>query len=78
MYLILYRFHNCLQLALEREEIINSHTQKEKNNPFCTPKKKRNPEKTHGKCIPEENDKEPENDDDSDPGITVAIFPKDY
>ncbi|XP_047378772.1 tRNA wybutosine-synthesizing protein 3 homolog isoform X2 [Sciurus carolinensis] len=72
------RFFNCLQLALEREKITNSHTQKEKNNPFCTPKKKRHPEKTHGKCIPEENDKEPENDDDNDPGINAAIFPKDY
>ncbi|KAG3283389.1 tRNA wybutosine-synthesizing protein 3 homolog isoform X2 [Ictidomys tridecemlineatus] len=73
------RFYNCLQLALERETITYSHTKiKEKNNPFCTHKKKRNPEKLRGKCIPEENDKEPENDDDSDPGINVAIFPKDY
>ncbi|XP_048670044.1 tRNA wybutosine-synthesizing protein 3 homolog isoform X2 [Marmota marmota marmota] len=72
------RFYNCLQLALERETT-NSHTKiKEKNNPFCTPKKKRNPEKLRGKCIPEENDKEPEIDDDNDPGINVAIFPKDY
>uniref|UniRef100_A0A8D2HU74 tRNA wybutosine-synthesizing protein 3 homolog n=1 Tax=Urocitellus parryii TaxID=9999 RepID=A0A8D2HU74_UROPR len=73
------RFYNCLQLALERETITYSHTKiKEKNNPFCAHKKKRNPEKLHGKCIPEENDKEPENDDDNDPGINVAIFPKDY
>uniref|UniRef100_A0A8C8ZWQ5 tRNA wybutosine-synthesizing protein 3 homolog n=1 Tax=Prolemur simus TaxID=1328070 RepID=A0A8C8ZWQ5_PROSS len=73
------RFYNCLQRALEREAISNSHPKiKEKNNPSYTHKKKRNPEKAHGKSITEENNKELENDDDDNPGINVAIFPEDY
>ncbi|XP_069334184.1 tRNA wybutosine-synthesizing protein 3 homolog isoform X1 [Eulemur rufifrons] len=73
------RFYNCLQRALEREAISNSHPKiKEKNNPSYTYKKKRNSEKAHGKSITEENNKELENDDDDNPGINVAIFPEDY
>ncbi|XP_004841495.2 tRNA wybutosine-synthesizing protein 3 homolog isoform X2 [Heterocephalus glaber] len=73
------RFYNCLQHALERETITNSHPKiKEKNNPSCSPKKERNPAKAHGKCTLEENDKEIENDDDDDPGLGVAVFPEDY
>ncbi|XP_019692817.1 tRNA wybutosine-synthesizing protein 3 homolog isoform X3 [Leopardus geoffroyi] len=71
------RFYNCLQHALEKETITNSHPKekiKDKNNSSYTHKKKRNPEAC-GKCI-EENDKELENDDD--PGISVTIFPEDY
>ncbi|EHA99199.1 tRNA wybutosine-synthesizing protein 3-like protein [Heterocephalus glaber] len=72
-------FYNCLQHALERETITNSHPKiKEKNNPSCSPKKERNPAKAHGKCTLEENDKEIENDDDDDPGLGVAVFPEDY
>ncbi|XP_007947817.1 tRNA wybutosine-synthesizing protein 3 homolog [Orycteropus afer afer] len=72
------RFYNCLRHALERETVPNSHPKiKEKSNPSYTHKKKRNPEKAHGKCITEENNKEPESDDD-DPGISVNIFPQDY
>ncbi|EHB17520.1 tRNA wybutosine-synthesizing protein 3-like protein [Heterocephalus glaber] len=60
-------FYNCLPRALERETITNSHPKiKEKNNPSCSPKKERNPAKAHGKRIPEENDKEMENDVDDD------------
>lgn len=51
---------------------------KEKNNSSYTHKKKRNPEKACGKCITEENNKELENDDHDDPGISVTIFPEDY
>lgn len=72
------RFYNCLQHALERQTIINSHSKEktnEKNNPYSR-KKKRNREKARGKCITEENDKELENDDY--PGINVTVFPEDY
>ncbi|KAF0874239.1 tRNA wybutosine-synthesizing protein 3 homolog [Hyaena hyaena] len=72
------RFYNCLQHALEKETIANSHPKekiKDKNNSSYTPKKERNPEAC-GKCITEENDKELENDDDL--GISVTIFPEDY
>uniref|UniRef100_A0A8C5V424 tRNA wybutosine-synthesizing protein 3 homolog n=1 Tax=Microcebus murinus TaxID=30608 RepID=A0A8C5V424_MICMU len=73
------RFYNCLQHALEREAISNSHPKiKEKNNPLYTHKKKRNPEKAHGKSITEKYNEELENDDDDNPGINVAIFPEDY
>ncbi|KAM9688601.1 tRNA wybutosine-synthesizing protein 3 homolog isoform 3-T3 [Trichechus inunguis] len=72
------RFYNCLQHALERETVTNSHPKiKEKNNSSYTHKKKRTPEKTCGKCITDENDEEPEHDDD-DPGISVNIFPEEY
>lgn len=76
--MFLYRFYNCLQHALERETITNSHSKEkinEKNNPYSR-KKKRNREKARGKCIAEENDKELENDDY--PGINVTVFPEDY
>uniref|UniRef100_A0A9L0JV81 tRNA wybutosine-synthesizing protein 3 homolog n=1 Tax=Equus asinus TaxID=9793 RepID=A0A9L0JV81_EQUAS len=75
------RFYSCLQHALEREAITNSHPREkirgEKNSSY-SPKKKRNTEKARGKCITEENDKELENDDDDDPGISVPFFPEDY
>ncbi|XP_037682833.1 tRNA wybutosine-synthesizing protein 3 homolog isoform X1 [Choloepus didactylus] len=71
------RFYNCLQHALEKETITNSHPKiKEENNSSYTHKKKRKPEKAHSKCITEENDNKLENDDD-DPGIGV-IFPENY
>ncbi|XP_024590367.1 tRNA wybutosine-synthesizing protein 3 homolog isoform X2 [Neophocaena asiaeorientalis asiaeorientalis] len=76
------RFYNCLQHALEKETIsMTSYPKekiKEKNNSSYTHKKKRNPEKACGKCITEENNKELENDDHDDPGISVTIFPEDY
>ncbi|XP_066124976.1 tRNA wybutosine-synthesizing protein 3 homolog isoform X2 [Saccopteryx bilineata] len=71
------RFYNCLQHALEREAITNSHPKgkvNEKNNSYSR-RKKRNREKARGKCITEENDKELEKDD---PDISVLIFPEDY
>nr|XP_055196212.1 tRNA wybutosine-synthesizing protein 3 homolog isoform X1 [Nyctereutes procyonoides] len=73
------RFYNCLQHALEKETITNSHANekiKDKNNSSYTHKKKRNTEAACGKCITEENAKECENDDD--PGMSVTIFPEDY
>ncbi|XP_072690185.1 tRNA wybutosine-synthesizing protein 3 homolog isoform X1 [Canis lupus baileyi] len=73
------RFYNCLQHALEKETITNSHAKekiKDKNNSSYTHKKKRNPEAACGKCITEENAKECENDDDL--GMSVTIFPEDY
>ncbi|XP_067582687.1 tRNA wybutosine-synthesizing protein 3 homolog isoform X2 [Pseudorca crassidens] len=76
------RFYNCLQHALEKEPIsMTSYPKekiKEKNNSSYTHKKKRNPEKACGKYITEENNKELENDDHDDPGISVTIFPEDY
>ncbi|TKC45190.1 tRNA wybutosine-synthesizing protein 3 homolog isoform X2 [Monodon monoceros] len=76
------RFYNCLQHALEKETIsMTSYPKekiKEKNNSSYTHKKKRNPEKACGKYITEENNKELENDDHDDPGISVTIFPEDY
>ncbi|XP_037354447.1 tRNA wybutosine-synthesizing protein 3 homolog isoform X2 [Talpa occidentalis] len=71
------RFYSCLQHALERETITKSPP-KEKNTSSYTHKKKRNPEKAHGKCITEKNYKELENDDDNDPGLSSTIFPGDY
>lgn len=48
IYLILYRFYNCLQHVVKRETISNSHSKiKEKNNPLCTHKNKRSPKKAH-------------------------------
>ncbi|XP_033261867.2 tRNA wybutosine-synthesizing protein 3 homolog isoform X2 [Orcinus orca] len=76
------RFYNCLQHALEKETIsMTSYPKekiKEKNNSSYTHKKKRNPEKACGKYITEENNKELENDDHDDPGISATIFPEDY
>ncbi|XP_054945050.1 tRNA wybutosine-synthesizing protein 3 homolog [Physeter macrocephalus] len=76
------RFYNCLQHALEKETIsMISYPKekiKEKNNSSYTHKEKRNPEKACGKYITEENNKELENDDHDDPGISVTIFPEDY
>ncbi|KAB0401584.1 hypothetical protein E2I00_008808, partial [Balaenoptera physalus] len=76
------RFYNCLQHALEKETISMTSFPKEKirekNNSSYTHKKKRNPEKACGKYITEENNKELENDDHDDPGISVTIFPEDY
>ncbi|XP_076976724.1 tRNA wybutosine-synthesizing protein 3 homolog isoform X1 [Tamandua tetradactyla] len=73
------RFYNCLQHALEKETMTNSHSKiKKENNPTYIPKKKRNLEKIHGKCITEKNENKLENDDDDDElGISV-IFPGDY
>ncbi|XP_058394286.1 tRNA wybutosine-synthesizing protein 3 homolog [Diceros bicornis minor] len=75
------RFYNCLQHALENEAVTNSYPRekiKEQKKSSYSPKKKRNPEKAHGRCVTEENDKELENDDDDDPGVSVIIFPEDY
>ncbi|XP_059995729.1 tRNA wybutosine-synthesizing protein 3 homolog isoform X2 [Lagenorhynchus albirostris] len=76
------RFYNCLQHALEKETIsMTSYPKekiKEKNNSSYTHKNKRNPGKACGKYITEENNKELENDDHDDPGISVTIFPEDY
>ncbi|KAM9208910.1 tRNA wybutosine-synthesizing protein 3 homolog [Dugong dugon] len=55
------RFYNCLQHALERETITNLHPKiKEKHNSSYTHKKKRNPEKTRGKCITDKNNEDTE------------------
>ncbi|XP_044769990.1 tRNA wybutosine-synthesizing protein 3 homolog isoform X2 [Neomonachus schauinslandi] len=73
------RLYNCLQHALEKENITNSRPKekiKDKNKSSYTRKKKRNPEEAHSKCFTEENVKERENDDDL--GISVTIFPEDY
>ncbi|KAM5256408.1 tRNA wybutosine-synthesizing protein 3 homolog [Ctenodactylus gundi] len=72
------RFYNCLQHAMERETITNSHPKsKEKSNSSRTPKNKRNPEKAHAQHGIEENDQECESDD-HDLGFDVTIFPGDY
>ncbi|KAK2508651.1 hypothetical protein MC885_008600, partial [Smutsia gigantea] len=58
------RFHNCLQHALETA-ITTSHP-KEKN----THRKKRSPEKAHGRCTAERHAEDLEDDDGGDdPGI---------
>ena len=76
--LSLYRFYNCLQHALEKETIsATSHPKEKVNSPYIR-KKKRNPEKARGKRVTEENDKELENNDHDDPGISVTIIPEDY
>ncbi|XP_065784412.1 tRNA wybutosine-synthesizing protein 3 homolog isoform X1 [Muntiacus reevesi] len=72
------RFYNCLQHALEKETVsATSHPKEKVNSPYIR-KKKRNPDKAHGKHVTEENDKELENNDHDDPGISVTIFPEDY
>ncbi|XP_040843222.1 tRNA wybutosine-synthesizing protein 3 homolog isoform X1 [Ochotona curzoniae] len=70
------RFYSCLQHALERETVTNSRTNV--TEPSDTDKKKKMPEKSPGKHITKENDKELENPDDDDPGISVTFFPEDY
>ncbi|XP_004410886.1 PREDICTED: tRNA wybutosine-synthesizing protein 3 homolog isoform X2 [Odobenus rosmarus divergens] len=73
------RLYNCLQHALEKENITNARPKekiKDKNKSSYTRKKKRNLEEAHSKCFTEENVKECENDDDL--GISVTIFPEDY
>lgn len=75
-YSFLYRFYSCLQHALERETVTNSRTNV--TEPSDTDKKKKMPEKSPGKHITKENDKELENPDDDDPGISVTFFPEDY
>ncbi|XP_041512754.1 tRNA wybutosine-synthesizing protein 3 homolog [Microtus oregoni] len=58
------RFYNCLQHAMERKTISNSHSEiKEKNNPLCTRKNKRNREKAHDPSVPEDKEKELEGGD---------------
>ncbi|XP_005357550.1 tRNA wybutosine-synthesizing protein 3 homolog [Microtus ochrogaster] len=58
------RFYNCLQHAMERKTISNSHSEiKEKNNPLCTRKSKRNREKAHDPSVPEDKEKELEGGD---------------
>ncbi|XP_004679578.1 PREDICTED: tRNA wybutosine-synthesizing protein 3 homolog [Condylura cristata] len=71
----LVRFYSCLQYTLERE-ITHSYP-KEKNTSSYIRKKKRNPEKAHGKCITEKHDKELENDDDDYPDLSSTIFSAD-
>lgn len=58
------RFYNCLQHAIERKTISNSHSEiKEKNNPLCTHKNKRNREKAHDLSVPEDKERELEGGD---------------
>lgn len=76
--LFLYRFYHCLQHALEKETVSTTSQSKEKVNTSYIRKKKRNPEKASGKHVTEEHDKELENNDHVDPGISVTIFPEDY
>ncbi|KAM6148318.1 tRNA wybutosine-synthesizing protein 3 homolog [Rhynchocyon petersi] len=72
------RFYNCLQCALEREIVTNSHLKsKEKKDPPYTRKEKRSLEKACARYITGENDEEPDREVD-DPGICVNIFPEDY
>ncbi|XP_055441449.1 tRNA wybutosine-synthesizing protein 3 homolog [Bubalus kerabau] len=72
------RFYHCLQHALEKETVSTTSQSKEKVNTSYIRKKKRNPEKASGKHVTEEHDKELENNDHVDPGISVTIFPEDY
>ncbi|CAO2600506.1 tRNA wybutosine-synthesizing protein 3 homolog [Lemmus lemmus] len=58
------RFYNCLQCAMKRKTISNSHSEiKEKHNALCTHKNKRNQEKAHDPSVPEDNEKELEGGD---------------
>ncbi|KAL1772433.1 tRNA wybutosine-synthesizing protein 3-like [Sigmodon hispidus] len=53
------RFFNCLQHAMERKNISNSQSKiKEKNNPLCTHKNKRNQGKAHNPSITEDSEQE--------------------
>uniref|UniRef100_A0A8C2NT97 tRNA wybutosine-synthesizing protein 3 homolog n=1 Tax=Capra hircus TaxID=9925 RepID=A0A8C2NT97_CAPHI len=72
------RFYHCLQHALEKETVSTTSHPKEKVNTSYIRKKKRNPAKAHGKRVTEGNEKELENNDHDDPGISVTIFPEDY
>ncbi|XP_010847724.1 PREDICTED: tRNA wybutosine-synthesizing protein 3 homolog [Bison bison bison] len=72
------RFYHCLQHALEKETVSTTSQPKEKVNTSYIRKKKRNPGKAHGKRVNEEHDKELENNDHDDPGISDTIFPEDY
>ncbi|XP_019812817.2 tRNA wybutosine-synthesizing protein 3 homolog [Bos indicus] len=72
------RFYHCLQHALEKETVSTTSQPKEKVNTSYIRKKKRNPGKARGKHVNEEHDKELENNDHDDPGISDTIFPEDY
>ncbi|XP_068821947.1 tRNA wybutosine-synthesizing protein 3 homolog isoform X2 [Capricornis sumatraensis] len=72
------RFYHCLQHALEKETVSTASHPKEKVNTSYIRKKKRNPAKARGKRVTEGNEKELENNDHDDPGISVTIFPEDY
>lgn len=72
------RFYHCLQHALEKETVSTTSQPKEKVNTSYIRKKKRNPGKARGKRVNEEHDKELENNDHDDPGISDTIFPEDY
>uniref|UniRef100_A0A8B9WED7 tRNA wybutosine-synthesizing protein 3 homolog n=1 Tax=Bos mutus grunniens TaxID=30521 RepID=A0A8B9WED7_BOSMU len=72
------RFYHCLQHALEKETVSTTSQPKEKVNTSYIRKKKRKPGKARGKRVNEEHDKELENNDHDDPGISDTIFPEDY
>ncbi|XP_004634062.1 tRNA wybutosine-synthesizing protein 3 homolog isoform X2 [Octodon degus] len=72
------RFYSCLQHALARETMTESHPKiREKDSPACS-KKARNTAKAQDTHVPEESEKEIENDGDDDLGISVTLFPEDY
>ncbi|XP_060248441.1 tRNA wybutosine-synthesizing protein 3 homolog isoform X2 [Meriones unguiculatus] len=64
------RFYNCLQHAMERETISNSHSKiKEKKNPCCT-RKKGSQGKAHDLPVTEDKEKELEGGD----GLELRLF----
>lgn len=66
------RFYTCLQHAVKRETISNSHSKiKEKNNPLCTRKNRRNQGKAHDPSTTEDNGRELEADGLE---ISAALF----
>ncbi|XP_052586007.1 tRNA wybutosine-synthesizing protein 3 homolog isoform X2 [Peromyscus californicus insignis] len=70
------RFYNCLQHAMERKTISNSHSEiKEKNNPFCTHKNKRSQGKARDPSVTEGNETELEGADGL--GISAPFFLED-
>ncbi|KAL6035068.1 hypothetical protein STEG23_037488 [Scotinomys teguina] len=70
------RFYNCLQHAMERKTISNSHSEiKVKNNPLCTHKNKRNQGKSHDPSVTEDNETGLEGGDDL--GISTPFLEDD-
>ncbi|XP_029330960.1 tRNA wybutosine-synthesizing protein 3 homolog isoform X2 [Mus caroli] len=67
------RFYNCLQHAVKRETISNSHSKiKERNNPLCTHKNRQSQGKAQSPSTTEDNGRELEDGDGLE--ISAALF----
>ena len=71
-------FTTAYNMLWKKKLFLQLHNLKKKLIHHIFVKKKRNPGKARGKRVNEEHDKELENNDHDDPGISDTIFPEDY